>query len=124
MSGFRRFVACILLTTTGQVAHAQDAVDFAGRWSGTWTNSLGERGDDTLTLTEDDEGNLSGRWSGTVDVRGRRVNRNTIELRGRTQSRSYQITATIAEGSLSMKYLVSRLDADGSYDGSSRFTRE
>ena len=59
-------IACL---SAGPV-FAQRSASFAGRWTGYWENSLGERGDDSLDLSEDRDGNLSGVWTGDVQVAG------------------------------------------------------
>ncbi|QEL15196.1 hypothetical protein [Limnoglobus roseus] len=99
------------------VARAQDAPAFEGKWSGPWTNSLNEKGESKLELTETADGTLTGSWDG-FEVTGRRVNKTTFEIRGQTKTRSYQMTGTVAKGELTLKYLVTRLGGmDGSYDG-------
>jgi hypothetical protein len=105
-------------------ASVDDKVAFAGKWSGTWSNSVGQTGDDTLVLTEDEDGNLSGTWTGEVEVTGKRVNRNSFELQGKTAKRSYQITGAVKDGTLALKYIVTRLDSDGHYDGKSKMTQD
>jgi hypothetical protein len=116
----------VVVLTWGAVSLtcAQDKVSFAGKWKGEWKNSAGETGRDTLALREDSDGSLSGKWTGDVALTGRRVNRNTLELRGATRTRSYQLTATVQGGVMTLKYLVTRLDAEGAYDGESILQRE
>lgn len=116
-------IALAILVLTHTAVSARDAKSFAGRWVGHWSNSLGERGDDSLVLREDADGNISGIWTNEVHVSGQRINRNTIELTGQTSARSYQITATIEGGVMTLKYIATRLDSDGSYQGRSTFTR-
>lgn len=114
----------VLLTPATQSrVFAQDQVDFAGTWSGTWKNSTGESGKMTMTLTEDEKGNFTGRWD-DVEVSGRRKNRNTLELSGSKPTRSYQYTATIKNGTMSMTYIVTRINMDGSYTGSCTLKRQ
>ncbi len=115
-----QFIAAvsILLFTLIQVS-AQDAMPVTGSWAGTWKNNLGQTGTDTLILNEEAGGKVHGTWSGYVEVSGKRVNKNTIELQGSTATLSYQITAVVKEGKMTMKYLVARLDSAGAYDGSS-----
>jgi hypothetical protein len=97
--------------------------DFAGEWRGEWRNSLGESGPDSLVLSEDYQGNLSGLWTNEVRVTGRRLNPNTIELQGQTSNRSYQITATVEHGEMHLRYMATRLDGAGSYRGRARLFR-
>lgn len=100
---------------------SQDRPTLGGKWSGPWTNSLGEKGVSTLKLSEDSAGKLRGIWDG-IEVSGKRTDRNTIELQGKTKTRSYQVTGTITDGTMTLKYVATRLDADGSYDGQSTLT--
>jgi hypothetical protein len=98
---------------------------FTGRWEGEWRNSLGETGADSLALREDPDGTLNGIWTNEIEVSGNRINDNTLELRGRTATRSYQITATLnrEKNELDLKYMVTRLNTSGFYHGSSRLYR-
>jgi hypothetical protein len=95
---------------------------FAGTWQGTWSNNLGEKGADSLVLTEGAGGNLAGTWSGTIQVSGRRSGPAAMTLQGRTSTRSYQITGTVRGNILSLRYTVTRLDQGGTYDGQSTLT--
>ncbi|MFO0956012.1 MAG: hypothetical protein U0800_00950 [Isosphaeraceae bacterium] len=116
-------VVGLLVAGNGLIAQAkpiggvQGGASFDGKWTGPWTNSLGERGKSELNLTEVTGGVLVGTWDG-VEVAGRRVNRTTFELHGETKTRSYQMTGTVEKGTLMLKYLVTRLGGmDGSYEG-------
>jgi hypothetical protein len=95
---------------------------FAGTWQGTWSNDLGEKGEDSLVLTEGPGGNLAGTWSGTIRVSGRRSGPEAMTLQGRTSTRSYQITGRVRGNILSMSYTVTRLDKGGTYEGRSTLT--
>jgi hypothetical protein len=112
-------IACL---SAGPV-FAQRSASFAGRWTGYWENSLGEKGDDSLDLSEDRDGNLSGVWTGDVQVAGRRIDDTTAELRARTNTRSYRIFLTANRDGLTLKYVARRLDSPGEYSGESRFRR-
>jgi hypothetical protein len=112
-------VACLFAGS----AFAQRPAAFAGRWTGVWENSLGERGDDSLELEEDSDGNLNGLWTGDVRVSGRRTDDTTAELHGRTNTRAYRIYLTAHRDGLTLKYFVRRLDSSGEYEGESRLTR-
>ena len=57
-------IACL---SAGPV-FAQRSASFAGRWTGYWENSLGEKGDDSLDLSEDRDGNLAGRIQRGVEI--------------------------------------------------------
>lgn len=90
---------------------------FTGRWAGEWRNSLGESGANSLVLREDREGTLKGLWTGEIEVSGNRINADSLEWRGRTTTRSCQITATLDRdhNEMHLKYFVTRLNAGGSY---------
>jgi hypothetical protein len=92
-------------------------------WTGFWMNSVGEKQKDSLQLDEKADGTISGTWSGSIRVSGRRVNASTLEFSGRTATRDYQVTATLQGGTLTLNYVARRLDAAGSYNGTSTLTR-
>lgn len=100
-----------------------DWVPFAGQWYGRWSNNLGESGDDSLVLKEDQNGNISGVWTNEVSVSGRRINGNTIELQGWTATRFYQMTVTATGNEITMQYTATRLNSSGSYRGTARLFR-
>jgi hypothetical protein len=95
----------------------------AGAWSGRWTNALGEQGADSLVLEETPDGSLSGTWSGSVSVNGRRLSATRLTLAGRTATREYEVSGTFVNGVLTLTYEARRLDSGGSYRGTSEFTR-
>jgi len=111
-------VACLFPVST----FAQ-AASFSGTWTGHFENSTGERGDDSLALSEDQNGNLSGVWTGNVQVSGRRTGDTTAELHGRTDTRAYRLELTIDGDRLIGKYHARRLDSSGEYDGECTFRR-
>jgi len=96
---------------------------FAGKWTGYWQNDAGEKGEDSLELSEDQDGHLTGTWTGTVQVSGRRTDERTAELHGRTDTRAYRIVVTAHRDGLTLKYTARRLDSSGEYGGESRLTR-
>ncbi|MGB7761170.1 MAG: hypothetical protein WBL61_15160 [Bryobacteraceae bacterium] len=104
-------------------AFAQHSESFSGRWTGYWRNSTGERGEDSLELTEDQDGHLSGTWTGNVQVSGKRIDERTAELHGRTETRAYRIAVTAHRDGITLKYTARRLDSPGEYEGESRLTR-
>lgn len=114
------FFALVLLLLTPLVASAQESV--TGQWAGTYTNSLGQRGNDSIVLSEGG-GRLAGTWTGNIPVSGRRVNANTVQLRARTATRSYQMTAVVRGNQMVLKYVATRLDSPGAYEGVATFTR-
>lgn len=104
-------------------SHTSASAALAGEWAGTWSNSVGESGADTLVLREDASGNLSGTWSGYVEVRGRRLSPTSLELQGSSANRAFTIRGALEGGQLVLRYTARRLDGAGSYDGESRFRR-
>jgi hypothetical protein len=104
-------------------AFAQHSMAFAGKWTGYWQNDTGEKGEDSLELNEDQDGHLTGTWTGTVQVSGRRTDERTAELHGRTDTRAYRIVVTAHRDGLTLKYTARRLDSSGEYGGESRLTR-
>ncbi|MBI4860860.1 MAG: caspase family protein [Candidatus Riflebacteria bacterium] len=93
------------------------ATGLTGQWAGTYTNTVGEKAADTLTLTEDSGGRLTGTWSGNVAVAGGRTGSNTFQLQGRTAHRSYRIDGRVDGNSLTLTSRATRLDSPGGYDG-------
>lgn len=93
--------------------------NLSGKWAGEWVNSLGEQGSDSLILGEDAHGTLKGIWSGDVKVSGARTGEDTAQMLGKTSNRSYQFSLSVHNGVLTMKYVAKRLDAGGSYEGTS-----
>lgn len=96
----------------------------SGEWIGTWSNSVGESGADTLALQEDRLGNLSGVWSGNIPVRGRRLSLTEIELRGSNARRDFTVRGTLQGEELVLRYNARRLDAQGSYTGECHFRKK
>ena len=117
-------VALVAMGFAATVALADDDEwrNVAGEWHGTYPNSVGGEGESHLPLQEDSKGNLRGTWDGTP-VRGERINGNAIELRARTEKRSYQITGTREGRTMVLRYLVARLDSAGVYDGTAKLRR-
>ena len=120
---FLLFVALGCAASMPAMADEDEWRSVAGEWRGHYTNSVGEEGESELSLREDSHGNLSGTWDGIL-VRGDRINGNAIELRARTEKRSYQITGTREARAMVLRYLVTRLDSSGVYDGTARLHRQ
>jgi hypothetical protein len=116
-------VLAAVLDTVAQVNDGPAGPSVAGTWTGTWTNSLGERGNDSLVLEEKAGGVISGTWSGSVPVSGKRLTATTLELSGHTATRAYQMKATLEAGVMTLRYVARRLNAAGSYEGTSTLTR-
>lgn len=109
--------------TWNQAPTATRPAPLSGRWSGTWTNSVGETGPDSLELTEDAQGRLQAVWTGYVRLEGQRVDAATLRLRGRTEKREFDVVGKLEGETLHLQYVARRLDGPGSYEGSSRLTR-
>ena len=93
------------------------------KWAGTWTNSLGESGVDTLEITDDGSGNIKGVWSGNIVVTGQWLDKTTLKLSGRTATRDYQIKGTLQGNTLLLSYVATRLNTSGTYTGEEILTR-
>ena len=121
----RNIIVTVAILIMVQTTLAFGAGVFTGRGEGEWKNRLGESGEDSLSLRENRDGTLNGIWTGEVDVSGTRTNSDTTELRGQTATRSYQIAGTLdrARDEMRLKYIVTRMNAGGSYHGSSRLYR-
>ena len=92
------------------------------KWRGTWTNSLGENGNDTLEITTDTAGNFKGVWSGNINVTGQWLTKATLKMSGKTTTRDYQVTGTIQDSTLFLSYTATRLNSSGTYTGEEKLT--
>ena len=113
----------LLVSTSPVVADEDTWRSVTGEWRGSYENSTGEIGNTVLSLDENQEGFLRGRWDG-IPINGRRINRNTIEFRGQTETRSYLATATVKRGAMEISYLATRLNSSGSYEGKASLVRD
>jgi hypothetical protein len=103
-------------TTPSPAATALDNV--GGNWTGMWTNSMGESGNnDTLQLTDDDSGDLEGIWSGNIGITGEWDDETDIDFSGQTSTRDYQVQGSIIGSMLILNYTAIRLDTSGTYTG-------
>ena len=118
----KALLALCLFLLAPRLACASEA--FTGQWVGSYTNSVGESGNDSLFLTETPDGRLSGKWTGTIPISGRRINANTAQLRAGTAKRSYQITLVIQGNTMTLKYVATRLDSAGAYEGVAKLRRQ
>jgi hypothetical protein len=100
----------------------QTATPIAGSWAGTYTNSLGNNGNTKLQLSEDGSGNLTGTWD-DVNVTGKRTGSSTFQFSGKTTTISYEVNATINNGTMTLNYTATRLTTSGSYTGSATLSR-
>ena len=78
--------------------HVQQVTSFNGRWSGPWTSSLGGKGTSYLKLTTDANGVLSGTWDDVKEIKGRRVDKNTIVLQEKMQTAATRSPAPLRAG--------------------------
>ena len=106
------------------------ATSLLGKWSGQWSNSMGERGADSLELRQDSGGELHGVWSSyyegkwsTLYPSGRCLNATQFRLEARTSTRLYKIEGQLDGATLVLKYQATRLNGPGGYSGESHFTR-
>jgi hypothetical protein len=97
---------------------------FSGTWVGSWSNSLGEKGKETLKMEETESGTITGQLS-DVPVKGHRVDIDTIELTGHTAKRSYRITGNVTQNAMTLTYTATRLTPEGgTYEGKARLVKE
>ncbi len=89
----------------------------AGTWRGTWKNSSGKVGPDSLSLTEQTDGTFRGIWSGYVRIRGTRLDSRTFVIQGGTSDRCYLGVGLVADGKILLCYSASGLKAKGIYGG-------
>jgi hypothetical protein len=94
----------------------------SGKWTGTWTNSLGEHGNETLEISDGTEGNFSGLWSGSINISGKWTGRSSMNFSGKTDTRSYEAEGTILGNTLTIKYTATRLNSSGTYTGEEKLT--
>ena len=93
------------------------------KWSGTWTNSLGENGDDTLEITTDSAGNIKGVWSGNIKIIGKWSDSSNLQFSGRTTIRDYQVTGKTENNILILNYTATRLNSSGTYTGEEKLSQ-
>jgi hypothetical protein len=93
------------------------------KWSGTWTNSLGEKGNDTLEISTDSAGNIKGVWSGNINITGQWSDSSNLKFSGQTTTRDYQVTGKIENNILILNYTATRLNTSGTYTGEEKLTK-
>ncbi len=114
-------VALVLTSLVACASQTQSwhehAGNFEGEWSGHYTNSLGESGNEILSLHYSEQGELMGAWGGDTMVRGEQTGEHSIHLRGeRNNGTTYEITAHRKHGEMQLHYYATR--ANGStYEG-------
>lgn len=97
-------------------------LDFSGKWSGTWKNTLGEGGEEELQIRLDADGIVTGVWN-KITVTGKRKCANEIVFEGKNETRRYAVAGRIVDGELVLKYTATRLVGQGYYSGESRLRR-
>jgi hypothetical protein len=108
----------ILTRGTTPVTAAAALDNVGGNWIGTWTNSLGESGNnDTLQITDDGSGDLEGVWSGNIDITGGWDDETDIDFSGQNSTRAYQVQGSFIGNMLVLNYTATRLDTSGTYTG-------
>jgi hypothetical protein len=86
-----RFIGWILVigicAGTGRLQSAAqekkpDKVAFAGKWSGTWSNNLGQSGTETYEFAEDDQGRITGTedYGVVMQLAGERLGKDTLRF--------------------------------------------
>jgi len=53
-------------------------VGWSGKWSGKWANSLGQFGDESIILTDPQDGTILGTWGDGFKVKGTKVNDHLV----------------------------------------------
>jgi hypothetical protein len=89
-----------------------------GSWSGRFENDLGEGGPESLVLRRDEGENLSGTWSGDVQLNGERIGKDVFFFEATTPHRLYRGAGRITGGGLQLDYHAHRKQGQqGSYYG-------
>ena len=92
------------LVKKGAVADAlrDPRSEFSGNWTGSYENSRGGSGAETLELSENSD-SLRGVWSG-VTVTGERLGNASFYLAGKLGQRTYHVLGRVAKGQLALSY--------------------
>ncbi len=124
MVPFRCIGIAVCLLGSASPASAQDA-KFIGKWTGSYKNSLGDsKSGSILELKEDGAGKFTGTWDEIFITGGKRKNKDTIDLVGKSTEHSYQITANLADGVLKVNFLATNTKTKGTYTGDAQFERK
>jgi hypothetical protein len=94
-----------------------------GYWTGTWNNSLGQSGTDTLRIADPHSGSFTGVWSGATIISGQWLTNNTFQFNAYTPTRTYQVQGSVQGLVMSLTYTAIRLDSTGSYTGQEKLNR-
>lgn len=100
-----------------------DANDLSGRWTGTWTNDLGERGATQLNVTRAPDGSLTGVWDGMAIAAVQVGPGGQFRFQARSANRAYRIEGTVRGGVIALRYTATRLDGTGHYSGAATLRR-
>ena len=93
------------------------SVGISGSWSGTYKNTRGESGTETLDIKEESNGVLKGLWGGAQIVNGRR-NGDAVTWEARVEARDYKVSGTISSDGKRMTLKYSVIDPlRGNYSG-------
>jgi hypothetical protein len=97
--------------------------DISGSWSGTYNNTRGESGAETLDIKEESNGVLKGLWGGAQIVNGRRSG-DAVTWEARVEARDYKVSGTISRDGKRMTLKYSVIDPSrGNYSGVDELAR-
>jgi hypothetical protein len=116
--GLQPASASALLTPT-----APSFGNINGYWTGTWNNSLGQSGTETLRIADSRNGSFTGVWSGATAISGRWLTNNTFQFNAFTPTRTYQVQGSVQGLAMSLTYTATPLDSTGSYTGQEKLNR-
>jgi len=90
-------------------------VKFAGNWAGSYINTKGQGGKETLEVNEDANGDLTAMWTDGVRLRGERVGPDVFYLEGTAGARSYRIAGLVEDGRVLLHYAAHGPEAERYY---------
>jgi len=119
----KRYYGWSVLQRTGKVAEIKrdSPTQFTGKWKGTFENSAGTGGQDTIDLALAAGGVLSGHWSG-IQVSGQVTGAATFFLEAKNGDRVYKAIGRVERDLMTIDYSVSQ-GGRGSYYGLARLKR-
>ena len=95
-----------------------------GTWTGTWSNNLGERGTTHLQLTRSPGGGLAGVWDGMAIIGGQLPGlEGRFHFQTRSANRAYRVDAHLSGDTMTLRYVATRLDGSGVYQGEATIRR-
>ena len=106
-SGQGHYYGWANLARKGPVSEAlrDPRTEFSGNWTGSYENSRGGTGEESLDLSENSD-RLKGVWSG-VAVTGERLGNASFYLEGKLGQRTYRVLGRVAKGQLVLNYSAS-----------------